>query len=351
MSEDQPKPESRTIVMGRTDTVDEAQKTLAQIIDLPPGVYSLVVSTRDEVTAARIDSLPHSASSTAKESAQHSAKIVERIEPLSEAMTNLAHAPDLSAVLDICAREIMRLSGIEQQLAAALDHARADVAKAGKELEKLAKLHPVDADSPAQPLFGMDYILLELKTARQRRVVIEKEGRAFDDECENGELALAAACYARRCAPARIDEAGDPVTIVDSGTVPFDWPFDNVRWMSLAPREALLQAGAYIIAELERLDRLPGARAGAGSPAPEGDDEVHAKGNYQVTVAGRDGGDPEEVNYFVTDISFQDAMMGAFRRFVDDRIMDLSPEGNRYGTVNRLTIERVNVRLYTAETL
>lgn len=88
----------------------------------------------------------------------------------------------------------------------------------------------------------------EILSERVRQV--EKEGWSpeHDDEHDNGEMALAAACY-----------AAAPIEIFDKlqGAFTPVWPWDE-KWDKRKihdERRRLVIAGALIVAELERIDR------------------------------------------------------------------------------------------------
>jgi len=83
----------------------------------------------------------------------------------------------------------------------------------------------------------------------ERRRQVEAEGWTpeHDDQHSNGEMARAASCYItnkeRRHLP----------------TVPLKWPWSDAWWKPDGYRRNLVKAGALILAEIERLDRLPSA--------------------------------------------------------------------------------------------
>jgi hypothetical protein len=92
----------------------------------------------------------------------------------------------------------------------------------------------------------------------ERRRQIETEGWTpeHDDQHTEGELAKAAACYAW---------AGGVVSTFreigewwDARVLRRLWPWDRRWWKPSTPRRDLVKAGALIIAEIERLDRLSG---------------------------------------------------------------------------------------------
>lgn len=81
---------------------------------------------------------------------------------------------------------------------------------------------------------------------RERRRQIGEEGwtPAHDDEHANGDMALAAACYAASA-------GGVPW----SDDVPSFWPWADQWWKPTTSRRDLVKAGALILAEIERIDR------------------------------------------------------------------------------------------------
>ena len=92
---------------------------------------------------------------------------------------------------------------------------------------------------------------------RQRQVEVEGWTPEHDDEHSNGELADAAACYAATATAYRMRDHSVLYTRL--------WPWDLKWWKAKRGnrRRSLVKAGALILAEIERLDRLP--------PPPEQD--------------------------------------------------------------------------------
>ncbi|WP_312993339.1 hypothetical protein [Achromobacter animicus] len=90
---------------------------------------------------------------------------------------------------------------------------------------------------------------------RQRQVCAEGFDAERDDRYTQHELADAAACYASR------------FSLQNVHGVPDIWPWPAAWWKPTTYRQDLVKAGALILAELERLDRLVGKpqRNGAGS--------------------------------------------------------------------------------------
>jgi hypothetical protein len=92
---------------------------------------------------------------------------------------------------------------------------------------------------------------------RARQISVEGWTPEHDDGHGDGALAIAAACYA---APRAVthrhvleDRRSPPV---HAGQRHLVWPWDFDWWKPKAERENLVRAGALIVAEIERLDRL-----------------------------------------------------------------------------------------------
>jgi hypothetical protein len=78
---------------------------------------------------------------------------------------------------------------------------------------------------------------------RRRQIEVEGWTPEHDDEHSESEMAVAAACYA-------ISSGGYAI-----GEVPPMWPWDKA-WKPSYSRRDLVKAGALILAEIERIDRL-----------------------------------------------------------------------------------------------
>lgn len=91
---------------------------------------------------------------------------------------------------------------------------------------------------------------LDVLTERQRQLTDEGWTPEHDDQHNDGEIAGAAATYAL--------SAADYIA-----SVPFHrtWPWQNHWWKPTTPRRDLVKAGALILAEIERLDRLAAHQA------------------------------------------------------------------------------------------
>lgn len=85
---------------------------------------------------------------------------------------------------------------------------------------------------------------------RQRQIEIEGFDAACDAVNTKRELARAAACYAAKAAFPNIGEA----SFID--IFMRVWPWDERWWKPAGHRRNLVKAGALILAEIERLDRV-----------------------------------------------------------------------------------------------
>lgn len=83
---------------------------------------------------------------------------------------------------------------------------------------------------------------LDVLAERRRQVTEEAFAPEHDDQWINGELAMAACCYAW---PGRRDR--DPF--------PWPWPWAAKWWKPWGYRRNLVRAAALLLAEIERLDR------------------------------------------------------------------------------------------------
>jgi hypothetical protein len=110
--------------------------------------------------------------------------------------------------------------------------------------DAIAHISPAEQYSAA----GVD-VLAE----RRRQIHVEGFTEQHDDEHFNGELAIAAACYAEEASlqmhrPDRLPEV--------SQVVPNYWPWEASCWKpSLDARRNLVKAGALILAAIGQIDR------------------------------------------------------------------------------------------------
>lgn len=112
----------------------------------------------------------------------------------------------------------------------------------------------------------------DILAERQRQICVEGYSVRHDDHHTLGELALAAALYA---IPYDAKKGGEPL-LADDEIVALDLALQLSCGWQLKPepdaRKRLIKAGALILAEIERLDRMPsGSPAGQNLPQQEGD--------------------------------------------------------------------------------
>lgn len=93
---------------------------------------------------------------------------------------------------------------------------------------------------------------------RQRQVTAEGWTPVHDDEHSDGELALAASCYAYIAA---YPDCCGGYKYEQWPKHKF-WPWEESWWKPKTPRRDLIKAGALILAEIERLDRAAMLQAG-----------------------------------------------------------------------------------------
>lgn len=95
-----------------------------------------------------------------------------------------------------------------------------------------------------------DIAAQDILVERRRQIEIEGHTTERDDQYTAGQLADAAGAYAFWAQTCNIQDF--KVT-----TVPPSWPWNRENWKPTAQRTMLLKAGALILAEIERLDRMP----------------------------------------------------------------------------------------------
>lgn len=94
---------------------------------------------------------------------------------------------------------------------------------------------------------------------RQRQISEEGWTPEHDDRYSCGELAGAAACYARYTNARGWVFPTNP-SDYQSAEEPSDWPWAAEWWKPTNPRRDLVKAGALILAEIERMDRTAPAQ-------------------------------------------------------------------------------------------
>jgi hypothetical protein len=85
---------------------------------------------------------------------------------------------------------------------------------------------------------------LDILAERKRQIEAEGWTPEHDDSHSNGGIARAASCYITSKERTHLP------------TVPLKWPWSDAWWKPDGYRRNLVKAGALIIAEIERLDRL-----------------------------------------------------------------------------------------------
>lgn len=104
-------------------------------------------------------------------------------------------------------------------------------------------------------------VIDEIAAERERQKSVEGWSAEHDDKHNHEEMALAAACYAlprwsRRLAMQYVDDILSRL-----------WPWDAKWWKPDKSRRDLVKAGALIVAEIERLDRVDAAPPPPAHPA------------------------------------------------------------------------------------
>lgn len=94
---------------------------------------------------------------------------------------------------------------------------------------------------------AMSRAVQEICDERTRQITQEGWTPEHDDEHDMGQLAHAAGCYAL---------FGDDYAFSDGHPPIRYWPWDAEWWKPKDRRRDLIRAGALIVAELERMDRL-----------------------------------------------------------------------------------------------
>ena len=96
---------------------------------------------------------------------------------------------------------------------------------------------------------AMAQAFYDLLAERLRQVDDEGWSPEHDDQHAVGELAKAAGCYAW------IAGQSDELRLIFDAPPP-TWPWDREWWKPTDRRRDLVKAGALILAEIERLDRI-----------------------------------------------------------------------------------------------
>ncbi|WP_217500321.1 hypothetical protein [Kosakonia sacchari] len=95
--------------------------------------------------------------------------------------------------------------------------------------------------------------ITDIIAERQRQQSAEGWTPEHDDEHNDGQLAIAASCYALM--GAREQCLSDGEYHQSQKRLPYLWPWEPVWWKPTSPRRDLVKAAALIAAEIERIDR------------------------------------------------------------------------------------------------
>ncbi|ARD63581.1 hypothetical protein Y71_17230 [Kosakonia radicincitans DSM 16656] len=96
--------------------------------------------------------------------------------------------------------------------------------------------------------------ITDIIAERQRQQSAEGWTPKHDDMHTSGEMAGAAACYAKHVNSRGWIFKSNPGAY-QSEAEPGNWPWDKKWWKPTNPRRDLVKAGALIAAEIERIDR------------------------------------------------------------------------------------------------
>jgi len=123
-------------------------------------------------------------------------------------------------------------------------------------LALIAELEEEKSQATFQPVAARDVLKERLRQINQEGWTPE-----HDDTYESGEIAGAAACYARHVNARGWVYKGNPSSY-QLETEPNNWPWDPEWWKPVSPRRDLVRAGALILAEIDRIDRASYAESG-----------------------------------------------------------------------------------------
>lgn len=108
---------------------------------------------------------------------------------------------------------------------------------------------PWQGPDPLDPTTSTARMLRLVALERERQIKVERFNDVHDDRYIYGELARAAACYTL----ANIEEM-DPYSF--NSLWRSVWPFDKKWWKPGDSLRNLAKAGALILAEMERIERV-----------------------------------------------------------------------------------------------
>lgn len=114
-------------------------------------------------------------------------------------------------------------------------------------MDSLSRDHALSASSALEDI------------AAERRRQIDERGYTtdFDERYDDGELASAAGLYAMFSRPGGFEQAQ---RFAAGKSAPAGWPWLAKYFRPTSPRRMLVKAGALILAEIERMDRLSSAK-------------------------------------------------------------------------------------------
>lgn len=140
-----------------------------------------------------------------------------------------------------------RLEDLEIQLKSVLDRESASYERHDTRMSNLE----VERDAAISGQVEMSKAAMDLLQERNRQINDEDWTSEHDDAHDDGELAKAAACYAWISAQS---DALRSIFVNPPPTWPAEW--DDSWWKPTTPRRDLIKAGALILAEIERRDRI-----------------------------------------------------------------------------------------------
>ena len=108
------------------------------------------------------------------------------------------------------------------------------------------------------PKFPTTDAMLDVLVERERQKTAEGYTEEHDNEHTSCELARAAECYVAHYRQRAWRYEGMP-QVYRSEPYPENWPWDDQSWKPKSPRQDLVRAAALLLAEIERLDRIPGS--------------------------------------------------------------------------------------------
>ncbi|SDF68990.1 hypothetical protein SAMN05216571_101226 [Onishia taeanensis] len=125
------------------------------------------------------------------------------------------------------------------------------------------------ADSSfAGPSSNTSRSYIDVYKERMRQLSTEGFSRERDDGYRDGDIAIAACCYAEMAACQSLDRKFAEASY---GPGHEHWPWDKNWWKPSDPRRNLVKAGALILAEIERLDRADTKLSGGEIPVGASD--------------------------------------------------------------------------------